>query len=176
MTNDGDFTGDLSHDSPQLAGHLRRFFSEMDRQALADIYKDVWKCGGCLDEVLREPGVSFNPKPARLCCLLIQEGDVRDAELLSITLLSCVPRNSPKLIPDSASAIRCRQTPIDTRLEPLYVVHDIDILRHAHMELSSPSYSDQVIAEISKRAPLYLHSSKRIRDIFEHALRRCIKG
>ena len=112
MTEFTGYTGELAQDSPALAQALRRAsFSQLERSWLADLYTLTAIHGGLEEpELRREPGVRYNPRPARLCQLLLQEGKVRQAEELAAAILLCSDREldcrSPSAQTRSASSLR----------------------------------------------------------------------
>lgn len=180
MTNDGIFTGELRHDSPQLDGLLRRFFELEIADIVRETYRLSWKDGACNE--MREVGVSFNPLPARICCILIQEGEVNDAKRLQIALLSCTSGEGDDTmlslseeLKQKVLAVRDRRFPIDSTLEPLYVAHDLDILRHMHMAHVKHIDTSHLLSEIATRAPQYTSSAPRLLELFRHALNRRIE-
>jgi hypothetical protein len=89
------------HDrSQQLYHQLKRSVSqsEFDQSSLISLAKCFYCSAHYLEQdpqkqevdFLREKGVSFNPRPARLCHILGKDLQCNDAFVLQILLLSCV--------------------------------------------------------------------------------------
>lgn len=179
MSNDGIFKGELATESQQLYGLFRRHFSTDELERLKAAYRYAVKNGGCEEPAERAPGVSYNPRPARICCLLIQEEKVTDPQLMISALLSSlhesvIARSTGEFEQEAvadALAVAKRSFPCPIRLEPLYLAHDLDILRHAHMSNQRDDRLSSVLSEISRRAACY-SGTGRLHNLLSHALRR----
>ena len=86
--------GKLSKDSPSLYSHLRRHFSPAELELGESIYSLCFNHSGPeFPEVSREPGMSFNPRPARVAEIILKEAGIKDIKLAYSAMLSLVPEN-----------------------------------------------------------------------------------
>lgn len=70
---------DLHDDLPQVFTALRRFLSDDEWNELASHYRAVDALGANRDpEIIREDGVSFNPRIARILSILITDGQCQE--------------------------------------------------------------------------------------------------
>lgn len=91
--------GDLAHDSPALFGALKRVFCDGDDshsnyiKLLEKVYS-ASVANGALEEVelTREPEASYNPRPARVCQILLKEVGESDPAVLAAAMLCCATR------------------------------------------------------------------------------------
>lgn len=66
--------GELHKDAGGLAVRLQNLLEADEIRTLVEVYREVFELGGCLEgEVMRGDGVSFNPRPARIAVLAIDE-------------------------------------------------------------------------------------------------------
>lgn len=156
MSNSGNFSGVLDNDSPQLLGLIKRHLST-HLQILNDAYHLAWERGGCKeDNILREVGVSFNPRPARIATLLLSDGAIRDPDIIRRGLLTSVED--------------CSCLPV------VSLAQDIDTLRHLHMSSFSTSEIVSIISSIADRSQNYsVELNKRLYEIYIGTLDRCRK-
>jgi hypothetical protein len=67
-------SGSLRADSPGLYGSLKKFASAAELEQLEEAFLAAWKLGaGTEAPITRDPGVSYNPRPARIATILIKE-------------------------------------------------------------------------------------------------------
>lgn len=92
--------------SPALLRACRTVLSPEDLQLFRQIF-DLVCDSGALREVdfERAPDTSFNPRPARIAQICIDEGDIRDLPTLAVSVLSCCKH------PISSSALPFDQNP-----------------------------------------------------------------
>lgn len=136
------FKGDLSHDSPSLQARLQRLLAPSALPAFAEAYRHCFASGG-VGEVfaVRDPQASFNPRPARICQIILSDSDERRPEVLAAGLLisSSVPCNHPDLMAAESIAAQARSfIPTSTgelSNEGAIVVlaWALDALRHLHL-------------------------------------------
>ncbi|RIL00861.1 MAG: hypothetical protein DCC75_13815 [Proteobacteria bacterium] len=120
-------SGDLKVDSPALFAQLKSFLPVCDLQRVASAYRTAHEQGGTVEApTRREPEASFNPKPARLCHILVSEAGVRDPLLLSGAILRCVQSNSQ-------NQNFQRLANIDQENLLIELAWSLDRIRHLHM-------------------------------------------
>lgn len=124
------FNGILSQDSPALYGALRRItLSTGSFQAIEAAYKEVWSQGGCLEQLSkRTANSSFNPRPARMACLLLQHLESADTEMITSALQASLLATPPS----------------DPILAAIWL---LDYIRHLHLD-SNPALS---MAELTSK-------------------------
>ncbi len=130
--------------SPKLKGTLERIYPENVVLTLKDAYKMAMSSGGATEiDFKREEGVSFNPLPARVALIQLDEAKLDDPETLKTSILHSIDR--PKSDPASVR-----------------LFHWFDRARHAHLANSSKKVelmeqlliqSEKHLAEAVKSAP-----------------------
>lgn len=180
MSNNGQLRGILELDSPQLFGTCKRTFAKDTCDLLAVVYHTVWAFGGCKEDTPRAAGVSYNPKPARICSLIIQDAECKDCDLLSIAMFSCLDHEAisslhiqvdPSIL-KNASLIIDKVVPPSPYLEPVYLAHDVDTLRHLHLFKKTAEETKDILEGIHSRAKMYHQSATRLYSIFTSTLDR----
>lgn len=79
--------------SPHLARELARTVTSDDAAMLDDIFPVVMAHGGEAElDFIRDPDVSFNPRPARIPLILIQNLETKNGVSLAAGILSCIDR------------------------------------------------------------------------------------
>ena len=149
-------TGRLAQDSPAVMGAIRRIFSAEDVLLFESLYQAAALAGG-LDEgpVLRIPNASFNPRPARICKILMREVKEQDMQVLGAALLLSLPEQIP-VEPGFEQAFQfahklrsfIEKPGYDTPhaiIERLHLAMLLDNLRHLHMTSLSPSEKEAVV-------------------------------
>ena len=127
-------TGDLKTDSPALFGELKRRFSIEEASRASVEYATCASKGG-LNEglIVRDPEVSFNPRPARICLILLKEvKEVSIGEILEVLQVETL------------------QQPALTTVPSVKLALIIDELRHLHMTKLSPQEIRARIGELQK--------------------------
>lgn len=118
--------GDLKTDSPSLHSKLKSFLSAEELERLFLTYAEVWSKGGCEELIApREPGVNFNPRPARILEILIGDCAAKDFETLQRAMFSCT-------VTDGNFAPFMSDLP-RVAAQHILLAHVLDELRHAHM-------------------------------------------
>jgi hypothetical protein len=79
-------TGELAHDSPGVSAALMGISPEVHRQVEA-AYRLAATHGALHERAVRPPGVSFNPRPARVVSLLLKEAAMTAVEPLVTAVL-----------------------------------------------------------------------------------------
>jgi hypothetical protein len=85
--------------SPHLYGYLTRTYSEDDLEYLTKAFKISIEHGGLRElDFEREPGVSYNPRPARIGIILLSECKVNDRQILATAFLASVLQYQPNAV------------------------------------------------------------------------------
>jgi len=117
----------ISNKSPNLSGALRRFHTKgvrFDIATLDDVFDFAIRNGG-LEELdyIRDPEVSFNPRPARIAMIVLQSAKLNSQEAVEAALLSSVwpsdkeIENPPESLSENVLEIAAR-----ARLPPLTLI------------------------------------------------------
>lgn len=138
--------GRLAEDAPGLFKDLSRLFDVGQCGYLSDCYRAAAKVGA-LEEapVVREDGVSYNPKPARVCSILLKECPRYPVRIYGCSFFAVLPQ--VRLVTVSSqfqSEVAALSTMGDiTEAEPaiqnVYLSVFLDQIRHLHMT----HFSDQ---------------------------------
>ena len=123
MTDKGHMhTGDLKTDSPGILRSLKAFLTPIEIQEFSEAYLTSIQSGGNIENGLtRKENASYNPRPARICEILIKETKESRLEVLLAALYSCAPN--------------CTVTEDISKESSLCIALAItlDTLRHLHM-------------------------------------------
>ena len=179
----------LAKSSPALFGLLRRSFPATAIALAEECFALSLQLGGLEDSaVFRAEGVSFNPKPARLALILLNETSFRELELVCSAMLMSVPLtniqhcNTIKISTQHLTATwtlldapsLCSQIETNTSSLALALVWALDHLRHIHMTTLSPleikALADQLhslamltaVPEVARLQQLLAHICNRI--------------
>lgn len=124
--------GDLPTDSPGLWRTLAHILSKEELCSMQRIYAEAAKNGALNDfPIKREPGVNYNPHPARLCQILIAELKETRYEALAAAVNYCT-KDSPQI--NNNPQIR----------EAITLAHTLDTLRHLHMSTLNTKEKEQI--------------------------------
>jgi len=96
-------TGDIWQDAPALAVKLSGIYSADQCSIIFRIFNEVSKRGGSNEgPVLREEGVNFNSRPARIAQIIMSESHEKDVDLLIIAMQATVdvPAGSEESFPN----------------------------------------------------------------------------
>ena len=122
--------------SKSLVSVLNRTFSANDVALVVEFYGNSITLDDQEERSIhREKGVSFNPRPCRICEILITLCDTKDSNILTSALTSCSNYN----VYDSASDFSSH---VDSPFEPVMNAILLDTLRHLH--LSSQGHEAKV--------------------------------
>ena len=140
---------ELASDSPSLWGSLQRRILDSDRAQLAEIYSLACAYGALSEGgVRREGGASFNPRPARICQILINECNESDPDVFAAAMLACCTSQPDFQVASPAAVgwgvasrvIRVQsglEIQFDETVARVLLALQLDELRHLHMtELS----------------------------------------
>ncbi|MCB0338952.1 MAG: hypothetical protein KDD53_05075 [Bdellovibrionales bacterium] len=132
-------SGVLEKDSPKFYNLVRRSLGDSAVQELNTAWQEASKLGALCDSpIRREQGVSFNPRPARVGILLIQEAQVYDFKSLKLAIYACIKPHHLNPIEQEANEINSL---LDFKISPnlsinlatICSVFLLDHLRHVHM-------------------------------------------
>jgi hypothetical protein len=142
-------TGELAHDSPGVSAALMGISPEVHRQVVA-AYRLAATHGALLERAVRSPGVSFNPRPARVVSLLLKEAAVTAAEPLVTAVLGTATTLTPSTHETGGeewiklsrlSSYLLQRAPADPELltlllpqlpRPTTLAYLLDTVRHLH--------------------------------------------
>lgn len=143
---------------------------------------------GGLDEgpIKRSAGASFNPRPARICQILLQECQERDFDTLSAGLLISstarepfpAPLQKAAIILSAARNFFCSRDSVAAPAERVALALHLDTLRHLHMSTATLGEIHAVLeATRSLLLDRALHDQSArlkilIRTCFDRALQR----
>lgn len=150
----------LARSSPALLGSLKRSLSGEESTRVASAYRGAIERGAAIERgFIREAGASFNPRPARVLQLLIQEVHAGE-EVLTEALDALVSGHTP-------------ERRLCTRHE-VHLAIALDDLRHLHLR----SADDPERAQLLQTAQTLLShaagtpSCRRLCELLQHALLR----
>lgn len=154
--------GSLLDDSRGLYVRLQNVFDAPSLETLNAIYAEVFQLGGTEEsDVLRTDGASFNPKPARVAQILIDDLEVRDFSAIGAGL--CSPLSHTSRFRMKAATVQmlelCEQArllfeeeveecPLEVRL--LGGAIALDDVRHLHMRDVSSPRKRELVDQVSK--------------------------
>lgn len=182
--NSGIFKGDISLDSPVLAGAIFRHLPKDSHARVVAAFRDAVERGACVEAgIPREKEVSFNPRPARLAVILINELGIYSPD--AVTACFALSLSGEKLSGfDSAAsslaseAVRLKSdsslSPSSVEAEALALVSILDEVRHLHMSSLPLSERKKRCTELeawSETRPFFPHHDRIVRMI-DAALKR----
>jgi hypothetical protein len=169
----------LSKECPGFAVLLGRYFDATTAEILAGDYFTAARNGGNLDErVVREEGVSFNPRVARIVTLLLRDGGVTDPWVVRVAMCSAVSFAAgaladfdPTLV---AEAERLARDPLEgpAWYQTIVLACMLDRVRHLHMTDMSVSEREECLKGL-ERSPAVSDrgGDERLLDKVRHAIK-----
>ena len=142
---------DLPDELPRVFITLRRFLSEKQYREIVREYCAVDELGANIDrETIREDGVSFNPRVARILSILLRDAGCRDCAVLVSAIWSCIAyditfKGIESHFLDVPSEYRASVDAVigtprqDSSTACIRAALDLDRIRHLH--ISSLEYS-----------------------------------
>jgi len=125
--------------SPKLKGVVSRLFSDSDFKDLLSVYAEAMSNGGSKElDFAREAGVSFNPRPARVALIQLNEAEVLDLDTLKTNIL----HSSHQAVSDP---------------DLVKVFHWLDRARHAH--LSDEKHRLELVAKLLEESHSHLEQA-----------------
>ena len=154
------FTGRLSEECPGLAVLLGRYFDPTTVEMLSeDYFAAVGRGGNQEDGVIREEGVSFNPRLARIITVLLRDGGVRDSWMLRVAVYGAVSSAGgslkgidARLASEVALLMRepCAGPPWYKTIALTYL---LDRVRHLHMTTLTGAVREEILRSV-ERSPI----------------------
>jgi hypothetical protein len=143
----------IAKESPGLYGSLKRIFKDESILVLEEAFNYAYKLGSFNeDPIVREAGVSFNPRPARFASILIKEAECVSLELISsaffIGLKLSTITNDFKIV-NIDNYINSFKVPKNQGELALFLVFFIDLLRHLHMTSLTNDEKNELINRVS---------------------------
>lgn len=153
--------GKLSDDARGLYVRLQNIHDAQSVELLQAIYREVYELGGC-DEghVTREPGVNFNPRPARLLHILLDDFEVEELAADGAALCLALPGSARfrmkaatlEMLELSAQAQLClEEASGEHSLEVRFLAASaaLDEIRHLHMSTIHFDQKREILKEMS---------------------------
>ena len=143
----------LQDELPRVFITLRRLLSEKQYREIVREYCAVDELGANIDrETIREDGVSFNPRVARILSILLRDASCRDCAVLISAIWSCIAyditfRGIESHFLDVPSEYRASVDAVigtprqDSNMACIRAALDLDRIRHLH--ISSLEYSER---------------------------------
>ena len=128
---------------PRVFKALKRFLTPLELALVSDDYERALLNGGDIElDMIREVGVSFNPRLSRILSILIKDGGVRDLKLLRAALYGACSSHSlskSALPPEIESIVLETWSGEPQQLEATIVlgVIQLDLIRHLHQTVLS---------------------------------------
>jgi hypothetical protein len=133
---------------PGVFGLLARLFGEDGALALALDYERVSQHGGNYEPaVIREEGVSHNPRIGRVLSIVIQDGGVRERDSIRSAMYACAPRVTPpeELEPLGSEVRNLLST--ESVANTIQLALELDFIRHLHMTTYSTEDRQKLLNE-----------------------------
>jgi hypothetical protein len=149
----------LLQSSPGVTALIRRYLGDSGVTAISHEYTRAVMAGGNHEiGVIRDEGVSFNPRLARILTILLQEGKVREISVLCFALrcgqIKCDSTDNP-LPSVYRSGYGLREASLETTLSDATIAlvasaYCLDAIRHLHMTTFSREIRGKFLEEIEK--------------------------
>ncbi len=133
---------------PGVFGLLARLFGEDGALALALDYERVSQHDGNYEPaVIREEGVSHNPRIGRVLSIVIQDGGVRERDSIRSAMYACAPRVTPpeELEPLGSEVRNLLST--ESVANTIQLALELDFIRHLHMTTYSTEDRQKLLNE-----------------------------
>lgn len=146
-------TSELQQRAPKIFKALARFLDQTQLDQLAAEYFECDRLGGNVElGMVREEGVSFNPRLARLLSLLVTDGGVREFSLLRAALYAACLSESVELeqLPKELKSLISAVWRPDLSLSEAVLIRgviELDTIRHLHQTaFSQPERIERIQA------------------------------
>ena len=150
-------TGRLAEECPGLAVLFGRYFDSATAETLAEDYFAAASRGGNHEDgVIREEGVSFNPRLARIVTVLLRDGGLRDPWMVRVAIYGAVSSTGgslegidAQLTSDVALLMREPREgqPWYTTIALAYL---LDRVRHLHMTTLTGSAREEILRSVEQ--------------------------
>lgn len=170
----------LRENAPKVFTALARFLSDQQLAQVGVDYDECVELGGNAEPgMVREEGVSFNPRLARVLSLLITDGGVRNIDTLRAALYAASPgalqhgwHRVPSGLRDVIVAVWSGRY---TALDPAVIrgVIELDAIRHLHQTTYPVEEREAILArvELDLLVGSTLIVPEWLRQKLEHAIR-----
>jgi hypothetical protein len=150
-------TNTLRENAPKVFAVLARYLADPHLDQLAAEYFECVELGGNEEPgMVREEGVSFNPRMARVLSLLLTDGGVRDLDTLRVSLYAA----SPRAVQDSAhlAPTELRELVVAVWTDPCAMLTaalirgaiELDAVRHLHQTTYSVAEREEILAHTER--------------------------
>lgn len=165
---------------PGISATIERILGPDAAEAIASDYKVVADAGGNLENgVVRDQGVSFNPRVGRILSIMIVDGDIRDVRALRVAMYATLfPHSaSSHMIPDELARDVQDVTTADTTSPAWIAVIRLslilDAVRHHHMMVLKSSERAAFFDAVERHPLLTLNHTVggKLRNKVLHALK-----
>jgi hypothetical protein len=158
---------------PGVFGLISRLLGEDKALVIAADYDLVTQHDGNYEPaVIREEGVSFNPRIGRVLSIVIQDGGVQECDAIRSALYACAPRLEPpeELEPLGSEARNLLST--DPVANTIQLTLELDLIRHLHMTTYSVEDRQKLLAERAQSTllPRLGKGSPRLFEKVAHAI------
>ncbi len=187
-TDSGDKIGDLMFDSPGVWDLIQRSIEISFHAEILSAYTLACRHGALSEwPVKREVGVSYNPRPARLMHILLQEAKERNGVIIAAAPLTCAENLSTISIDSLSDQLRpsfelaqevadevCLPSQNVTRLVLSKLIDDI---RHLHMTHFTASEQREYATRTQQKLLTLPEASKeeRLSSLLVAALERTLR-
>lgn len=141
-----ELTGSIEDDAPALFSALTTILGPQAASNFSILYTKVAGASG-LDEpkVTRSPDAGFNPRPSRLCTILIKDCRLHSSDVLAAAMSLCADadkfdesalsefKEAVSILRDTRSLLRSEYQDYHSVSLVLALVYQLDLLRHLHM-------------------------------------------
>jgi hypothetical protein len=138
----------LKSECPGVFGLLSRLLGEDVALLLAADYELVTQHDGNYEPaVIREEGVSYNPRIGRVLSIVIQDGGIQERDSIRSAMFACAPRLEPpeELEPLGSEVRNLLSTePIANTIQ---LALELDFIRHLHMTTYSVEDRQKLLTE-----------------------------
>lgn len=123
--------------APGFAATVRRAFPPDAALAIAGVYAEVVARGGLESPTIHRPeGASFNPRPARICQILLAEGGVTSPDTVCAALWATI-----------GEVAECQLNPAWPTIEAALA---LDEVRHLHMTAPDGAHRPAALARAER--------------------------
>lgn len=138
---DHKLVGILEKDAPGAYQRLLKLFGEGEIIRLNNAYAASAARGGNIEYFARTTGASYNPRPGRICHILMAECAEENILVFEAAILACAP---------SDESLGSTLSP--AAAERINLVLKLDKARHLHMLLASENETSAIFEDIRQTA------------------------
>jgi hypothetical protein len=172
----------LKQEAPALFIKLQKFLRADEVLLLSDEFARVSSFSDSFEgSITRRTDAPFNPKPARIASILIDDGGVKSVRFIQAAFWSCVPIESREASGVSGEILNVlsqveqatRTGTSSPEVSSLVFAILLDQIRHVHMMTASADQRRKVVQEVEAAASVALHDSSSVglREKLHHAVR-----